>query len=66
MRIPSDSKYGTYLPRMEWAHNSQELIVQHLNRNQNESDILLCDAKTGNSRTIYKERDSAWIDMISA
>ena len=66
MRISSDSKYGTYLPRMEWAANSQELVVQHLNRNQNESDILLCNAKSGESRTIFKENDSAWIDVISA
>ena len=62
MRISSDSKYGTYLPRMEWAANSQELVVQHLNRNQNESDILLCNAKSGESRTIFKESDSAWIE----
>ena len=41
MKIPADDKNGTYLPRMEWAANSHELIVQRLNRSQNESDIMI-------------------------
>jgi dipeptidyl-peptidase 4 len=65
MNIPVDTKYGTYLPRMEWAAGSRELIVQRLNRNQNESDILLCDVKTGNARPIYHEKSNTWIDIIA-
>jgi dipeptidyl-peptidase-4 len=65
MKIPADTKYGTYLPRMEWAANSDELIVQRLNRNQNESDVMLCNAKNGDTWSVYKEKDSAWIDIIS-
>ncbi len=66
MHIPTDARLGSYLPRMEWAANSRELIVQHLNRQQNESDIMVCDAKDGSSKTIYTEKDSAWIDIISS
>jgi dipeptidyl-peptidase 4 len=66
MKIPADLKNGTYLPRMEWASGSQELIVQRLNRSQNESDIMLCNAKTGESKSIYNEKDAAWIDIISS
>ena len=65
MKIPADSKNGTYLPRMEWAANSRELIVQKLNRNQNETDIMICDAKSGDTKTIYSEKDAAWIDVLS-
>jgi dipeptidyl-peptidase-4 len=65
MHIPADARLGSYLPRMEWADNNRELIVQHLNRQQNESDVLLCDVKDGSSKTIYAENDSAWIDIIS-
>ncbi|HEY4964941.1 MAG TPA: S9 family peptidase [Puia sp.] len=65
MKIPADTKNGTYLPRMEWASNSQELITQRMNRNQNETDVLLCDVKTGNSRIVYSEKDAAWIDVLS-
>ncbi|HEX3768776.1 MAG TPA: DPP IV N-terminal domain-containing protein, partial [Puia sp.] len=65
MKIPADDKNGSYLPRMEWAANSSELIVQRLNRSQNVSDIMLCGAKTGDTRLIYSEKDKAWIDVIS-
>jgi dipeptidyl-peptidase-4 len=50
---------------MEWAANSRELIVQHLNRQQNESEVMICDVKNGSSRKIYGEKDSCWIDIIS-
>jgi dipeptidyl-peptidase-4 len=64
MNIPTDPVLQSYLPRMEWAANSTELIVQHLNRKQNQSDIMLCNASTGASNTIYSEQDSAWIDIL--
>jgi len=63
MNIPNDTVLETYAPRMEWAANSDELIVQHLNRRQNQTAILLCDAKSGNVSSIYHEEDSAWIDI---
>jgi dipeptidyl-peptidase 4 len=66
MKIPKNQQRGNYLPRMEWADNSEEVIVQELNRNQNESDILICNAKSGDVRTVFKEKDSAWIDIISS
>ncbi|MGH2564160.1 MAG: DPP IV N-terminal domain-containing protein, partial [Ginsengibacter sp.] len=65
MDIPSDPVLQSYVPRMEWAANSDELIIQHLNRKQNTSDIMLCDVLTGNSKNIYEEKDSAWIDILS-
>ena len=49
---------------MEWAANSTELIIQQLNRKQNESRLMLCNASTGVSRTIYTEKDEAWIDIL--
>jgi len=64
MNIPTDPVLQTYVPRMEWAANSNELIIQHLNRKQNESDLMLCNVASGNSTSIYKERDSAWIDIL--
>ena len=49
---------------MEWAANNDELIVERLNRNQNQADILLCNAKTGDSRSIYQEKDNGWVEVI--
>lgn len=64
MKIPGDPK-NNYLPRMEWAGNNAELIVQQLNRKQNESKIYLCNASTGEANVIYTETDKAWIDIKS-
>jgi dipeptidyl-peptidase-4 len=64
MEIPTDAVLQSYVPRMEWAANSNELIIQHLNRHQNQSDLMLCNAQTGASRVIYTEKDSAWIDIL--
>jgi dipeptidyl-peptidase 4 len=64
MNIPTDPILQSYVPRMEWAANSTELIVQHLNRKQNHSDIRLCNATSGETKIIYKEQDDAWIDVL--
>lgn len=65
MKIPTDARLGTYLPRMEWASNNVELVVQQLNRRQNETGILICNVRSGDTRLIYKEKDVAWLDIIS-
>ena len=65
MNIPTDPVLQSYVPRMEWAANNTELIVQHLNRKQNQSDLMLCNVASGVSNTIYSESDSAWIDILA-
>ncbi|HEY8689676.1 MAG TPA: S9 family peptidase [Chitinophagaceae bacterium] len=62
MNIPGDPQQN-YLPRMQWADNSNELIVQQLNRKQNESKLFYCDIATGNSKNFYTESDKAWVDV---
>ena len=65
MHIADDAVWGSYVPRMEWAGNNSELIVQHLNRRQNESNLILCNTASGAVQTIYTEKDSAWIDIVA-
>jgi len=65
MDIPTDPVWRSYVPRMEWANNNDELIIQHLNRKQNSSDLMLCNVSSGSSRTIFQEHDSAWIDILA-
>jgi dipeptidyl-peptidase 4 len=65
MQIPGVPN-NTYVPRMEWAANSTELIIQQMNRKQNETQIMYCDAQTGKTAAIYKESDEAWIDVMDA
>jgi len=54
-----------YIPRMEWVLDSKSVILQQLNRKQNQSKIIVADAGSGNSKTIYTETDAAWIDIKS-
>lgn len=62
MQVPGDPRQH-YIPRMEWAAGSTEVILQQLNRKQNESKIFICDATTGSAKNIYTETDKAWIDV---
>ncbi|TWR29953.1 S9 family peptidase [Mucilaginibacter pallidiroseus] len=66
MDIPTDPVLQSYVPRMEWAANSNELIIQHLNRAQNQSELMMCNVATGKAKTIYKENDAAWIDVLAS
>ncbi|HEY4208737.1 MAG TPA: DPP IV N-terminal domain-containing protein [Puia sp.] len=65
MNIPGDPQ-ETYLPRMEWADNSSELILQQLNRKQNDGKIFLGRIADGSTSQIFEEHDSAWIDCKGA
>ena len=62
MDVPGDPREN-YIARMEWAASSDEIVMQRLNRLQNTLEIMLGDAATGQVRTVYTERDSAWVDM---
>lgn len=60
--IPGDPR-NNYLPRMEWAANSDELIIQQLNRLQNTNVVMLGDARTGKVHPVLTEKDDAWVDI---
>jgi dipeptidyl-peptidase-4 len=52
-----------YLPRMEWAAGSSEVIIQQLNRLQNTDVVMLGDIRTGKVRTILTEKEDTWVDV---
>ena len=62
LAIPGDPR-NNYLPWMEWAGPS-ELLVQHMNRLQNTNTVILANAATGTPRTVFVDRDSAWVDLV--
>ena len=64
MNVPGDPAQH-YLVRMEWAPDGKEIILQQLNRKQNESKIMLCEPKTGVAKTIFTETDEAWVSTIN-
>ena len=64
MKVPGDPQQH-YIPRMEWAANASEVVLQQLNRKQNESRLFYSDVKTGATRLFYTEKDAAFIDIKS-
>jgi dipeptidyl-peptidase-4 len=54
---------NNYLPRMEWAANSDEVVVQQLNRLQNTNIVMLGDVRTGKVRPVLTEKDDTWVDV---
>jgi dipeptidyl-peptidase 4 len=62
MNTPGDLRQN-YIVMLEWMDNSNEVIMQHMNRLQNTDTVLIGDAKTGAVRTILTEKDDAWIEL---
>ena len=63
MKVPGDPR-NNYIARMDWAANSEELVLQHLNRLQNTDEVMLANAKTGDVRAVLTEKDAAWVDVV--
>jgi len=61
MNIEGDPQQN-YLPRMEWS-GKNELVVQQLNRKQQESKLLYCNTNDGSTTTFWAENSSAWVDL---
>lgn len=61
MKIEGDPRQH-YITRMEWS-GPQELILQQLDRKQQESKLIYCNTKDGSARTFWAETDRAWVDL---
>lgn len=61
MKIEGDPQQH-YIPRMEWS-GTNELVVQQLDRKQQESKLIYCNATDGSTRTFWAESDEAWVDL---
>ena len=53
---------GQYVARMEWL-GTDSVVVQRLPRAQDQLDVLVLSATTGQGRTLLTERDSAYVDV---
>src|SRR5262249_40945278 len=67
--VPGDPR-EYYITFMEWAGNSQEVVIQQLNRLQNTVRIMRVtsrldgiEGERGEVRTILTEHDEAWLDL---
>ncbi len=52
---------GMYLGQVEWAGNSQEVLVERFSRFRDRRDFLLISIG-GEVKTIFSESDNAWVE----
>ena len=63
MQVPGNPR-DHYIARMDWAGSSDAIVFQRLNRLQNTNDIMIGDARSGRARSVFIDRDDAWVDVV--
>ena len=61
MAAPGDPREH-YIFRIDWAGNNDVMIGQ-LNRKQNVASVFLANADTGAVKSVFEDRDEAWVDV---
>lgn len=51
-----------YIPRIQWTKDPGKLMVLRLNRLQNQLDMLIADASTGKTESVYQEENPYYIE----
>ncbi|MHA4895535.1 S9 family peptidase [Pedobacter sp. PWIIR3] len=63
IKVPGDARQN-YIPRMDWIPNTNELILQQINREQNVSKVFVANTTTNMVSNILTETDKAWVEPI--
>jgi dipeptidyl-peptidase-4 len=54
-----------YIAQMDWAGTSDGVLLEYLNRAQNDNQFIWADAKTGETRVVTEDTDKDWVDVNS-
>ena len=65
INLPGDPRQH-YIARLDWAANSNELVIEYLNRLQNTNQVFLANAQTGDVRPFFEDHDKAWVEVVDA
>lgn len=60
--IPGDPR-NNYLARMDFIPNSNEVMIQQLNRKQNQNTVWIGNTKNMTLKTIFTDKDDAWLNV---
>lgn len=63
IQAPGDRR-NHYIARMDWMPDGTGVVFQYLNRLQNTNTLMIGDAATGDVRTVFVDRDEAWVDVM--
>ncbi len=61
--VPGDASQN-YIVRMEFIPETNKLLIQQLNRKQNQSRLYIADDYKESADVIYEESDEAWVDLF--
>lgn len=62
--VKTDYKIDQYIAWPFWTPDSKKLAVQIINRDQNDHQIILADAATGDFTRIYNEKRKTWVEFF--
>ena len=63
VKLPGDPRQH-YIARLDWVPDSNDVILQYLNRLQNTNTVYIADAKTGEAKPFFEDTDKAWVDVV--
>ncbi len=62
--VKADFEQGDiYIPRIKWTQDDNLLVVFWMNRHQDNLKLLLTNAKSGDSKPLYEEKNKYYIDI---
>ncbi len=64
LKVPGDPREH-YIIRAEYIPATNDILLQQLNRKQNESKLFRCNGATGDATLIAQESDAAWVDVYT-
>jgi dipeptidyl-peptidase 4 len=65
IQVDTGTETDQYIPRIRWTRDPGKLAVLRLNRHQNQLDILLADASSGNTSVLYRENNLYYIRITN-
>ncbi len=62
MNLPGDLRQN-YVARLSWTTDTHQLVLHRLNRLQNQLDVYLGDARSGELTPFFQDTDAAWVSV---
>jgi dipeptidyl-peptidase-4 len=62
IRMETGQETDNYLPKISWTNSGSDLGIFRMNRLQNKLELLFANPNTGDSRLIYTEKNSRYIE----
>ena len=63
--VKTDYSKDQYIAWPDWTPDSKKLMIQVLNRDQDDMKFILADIETGDFKEIYRETRDTWIDFFT-